>query len=306
MSQRTRSLISLHDLDQEDLLSLVRGAADLSKEQPEGALDGRVVATFFTKTSTRTRTSFQVAALRLGARLIELRSDDLQLTTGESQDDTMRVLAGMVDAVVMRTAGPEAEMRAAAQGNPWSVVNAMSAEEHPTQAISDTGWLLRHFGDLEGLTISYVGEGNNTATALAACLTRFPGVRLEMCCPPGYGLPADVVERARLLAQDSGATLCLVDDPSELSAGTDVLYTTRWQTTGSSKADVNWRETFEPFRIDGQLLERCAKAVVMHDLPAHRGEEITAEVLDGPRSVAFDQAHAKVFGAMSTLLWCLT
>jgi ornithine carbamoyltransferase len=207
----------------------------------------------------------------------------------------------MLDVLVARTAGPEAELRAWARQNTMSVVNAMTAEEHPTQALTDLTTLLRHFGRLEGLRILYAGEGNNTAAALALALTRFPGVRLEIRTPPGYGLSETGAHRARARAARTGATLVERHDMDELAAGHDVIYTTRWQTTGTSKPDPGWRHAFAPFQVTPALWETSPGAVFMHDLPAHRGEEVTAEVLDGPHSIAFAQATNKMHSAMAVL-----
>ncbi|TKK87201.1 ornithine carbamoyltransferase [Herbidospora galbida] len=293
------NLISLNDLTDAELEGIVRRGVDLAGNRAE-TLRGRVVGVYFSKTSTRTRTAFTVGALRLGARTISYGPGDLQLNTGETLEDTGRVMAGMLDALVARTAGPAAEMRAlSAAGLP--VVNAMSAEEHPTQGLADLTTLWSHFGRLEGLRVLYVGEGNNTAAALARALPRFPGVDLEFRTPPGYGLEPEVLDDLHSLAKRSGATVRERHDMTDLPGDRDVVYTTRWQTTGTSKPDPDWRTLFAPFQVTAEVLAACPEAVFMHDLPAHRGEEVTAEVLDGPRSIAFTQATCKLHSAMAVL-----
>ncbi|WP_432080207.1 ornithine carbamoyltransferase [Streptomyces sp. WAC 04229] len=301
-----RHLISITDLSDADLTALVsRGAAFSAGTagRPE-PLAGDVVGVYFSRTSTRTRTAFSSGALRLGARIIAYGPGDLQLNTGETSEDTGRVMSGMLDVLVARTAGDPAEMRAWATQDRMAVVNAMSAEEHPTQALTDLTTLQRHFGRIEGLRVLYVGEGNNTASALALALTRFPGVELELRTPPGYGLAAAYLERATEQAARYGSRLRERHDMDGLPADLDAVYTTRWQTTGTSKHDPDWRSVFAPFQVTSALWETSPKAVFLHDLPAHRGDEVTAEVLDGPASLAFQQAENKMHSAMAVLEWC--
>jgi len=301
-----RNLISLQDLSDDELRAIVRRAVEFSggfssDDQP---LRGRIVATLFAKTSTRTRTAFTAGALRLGAQVIPYGPLDLQLNTGETVGDTGRVLSGMVDALVVRTAGPPEEMRdLAASGLP--VVNAMSADEHPTQALADLTTLAAQFGRVDGLRVLYVGEGNNTAAALALALPRFAGTQLHLRTPQGYGVDPGTIRAATALAEASGSRVVERHDMDDLP-DVDVVYTTRWQTTGTTKADPLWRQVFEPFRVDQVVMDRCPGALFMHDLPAHRGEEVTAEVLDGPVSIAFDQARHKLHSAAAVLQWCVT
>jgi ornithine carbamoyltransferase len=207
----------------------------------------------------------------------------------------------MLDILVTRTAGPTEEMRGWAEQSRMAVVNAMSSEEHPTQALSDLTTAQCHFGRIEDLRVLYLGEGNNTAAALALALSRFAGAELHLRTPAGYGLDPNVLARA---TQRAGARIVERHDMDDLPSDVDIIYTTRWQTTGTTKADPRWRERFTPFRVTGDLWLRSPRAVFMHDLPAHRGEEVTAEVLDGPASIAFDQAENKLRSAMAVLEWC--
>ncbi|MCK9877837.1 ornithine carbamoyltransferase [Frankia sp. Ag45/Mut15] len=297
----------MDDLTDQQLRDLVtRGAAFAAGARPDPVLAGKVVGTYFSKTSTRTRTAFATAALRLGGQLISYGPHDLQLNTGETIADTGKVLSRMLDLLVIRTSGPEAEMVQLSGDGRVPVVNAMSEREHPTQALTDLTTLQRCFGRVDGLRLLYCGEGNNSAVALALALTRFPGTELTLCTPPGYGLPAEVVAQARTSAAASGASIVQRHDIAQLPEQLDAVYTTRWQTTGTSKADPDWRTAFQPFQVDQQLMDRYPRAVFLHDLPAHRGEEVSAEVLDGPRSIAFDQAENKLHSAMAVLEWCST
>ncbi|MEV6608018.1 ornithine carbamoyltransferase [Kutzneria sp. NPDC051319] len=301
-----RHLVSLSDVDDQELAELVRrGVAFANGGRTGKPLADKVLGVYFRKTSTRTRTAFSTAALRLGAGLVSYGPGDLQLNTGETVEDTGKVLSRMLDGLVLRTAGPTEELRELAAQESMSVVNAMSAHEHPTQALADLTTLSRHFGRIDGLRVLYVGEGNSTAVALALALTRFAGAQLHLRTPEGYGLDPEVLVAAKSYAAQSGGVIDEKHQMSDLPVGFDVVYTTRWQTTGSAKPDPDWRQAFEPFQVNAQVMASSPRAVFMHDLPAHRGEEVTAEVLDGPRSIAFDQAENKLHSAMAVLEWCV-
>jgi ornithine carbamoyltransferase len=300
-----RHLISIDDLGDDDLRWIVARGAEFAAGTAEAdrPLRDAVVGVLFRKTSTRTRTAFSAGALRLGANLITYGPGDLQENTGESTEDTAAVLSRMLDVLVARTAGPEAELRAFAAQSRMAVINAMSAVEHPTQALADLTTMVRHFGDVEGLRVLYVGEGNNTATALTLALSRYRGAELHLRTPVGYGVEESFLHRAAVSAKTSGAVVTHGHDMADLPTA-DIVYTTRWQTTGSVKPTPDWRDAFEPFQVHERLMESCPGAVFMHDLPAHRGEEVTAEVLDGPSSIAFDQAENKYHSARAVLQWC--
>ncbi|MBB5940410.1 ornithine carbamoyltransferase [Streptomyces zagrosensis] len=299
-----RHIISINDLTDADLRHIVeRGAAYAAGDRVR-PLEGAIVGVYFRRTSTRTRTAFTSGALRLGAQTVTFGPGDLQLNTGESIEDTARVLAGMLDLLVARTADATAELRTLAAGGPMSVINAMSAEEHPTQGLTDLTTLYSHFGRVEGLRLMYVGEGNNSAAALALALTRFPGTELELRTPIGYGLAPEILATAITQAGRCGSKVSERHDMEAVPAGLDAIYTTRWQTTGTSKATADWRDVFAPFQVTRELWQSSPNAVFLHDLPAHRGEEVTAEVLDGPASIAFTQATHKLHSAMAVLEWC--
>lgn len=305
-----RHLISIDDLSDAELRGIVDRGVQFACGAEAGqvglgrALAGKVVGVYFRKTSTRTRTAFSSGALRLGAGLIAYGPDDLQLNTGESTEDTGRVMSLMLDVLVARTSGDPLEMRAWAEQRRMAVVNAMSADEHPTQALADLTTLARRFGAPDGLSVLYMGEGNNSAAALALGLTRYRGTRLELRTPPGYGLDKAVLERASAQALAHRSSIAEYHDLESLPADFDVVYTTRWQTTGTSKPDPDWRRIFAPFQVTADVMDRAGATVFLHDLPAHRGEEVTAEVLDGPSSLAFEQAGNKLHSAMAVLEWC--
>ncbi|MEV4432709.1 ornithine carbamoyltransferase [Streptomyces sp. NPDC049555] len=300
-----RGLFSLAELPAPVLTGLTTRSVALFHDARahDRPLADRVAGVLFTRTSTRTRTAFTVATVRLGGTPIAYGPDDLQLNTGESVADTGRVLGSMLDVLVARTAGPLQELRLLSRRGRIPVVNAMAAEEHPSQGVCDLATLALTFGDLTGICVVYVGEGNNTAAALAHALATVPGADLTLVTPPGYGLDADTLRTAARRARAAGAAVRQIHDLAGAPGEADVLYTTRWRTTGTTKPDPDWREAFRPFHVDEALLDRWPRAFFMHDLPAHRGEEVAGRVLDGPRSLAWTQAAMKLSSAMAILEW---
>jgi ornithine carbamoyltransferase len=302
-----RHVLSILDLAPGEVLYLARRAVQL-KHAPRAprTLQGRTVGVYFRKTSTRTRSGFLVGAGRLGATTVYFGPDELQTSTGESLGDTARTLAGYLDVLVMRTSEGVEEMRGFAAHASMSVVNALSADEHPTQALTDLSSMLEHFGRLEGVSVLYCGEGNRTAASLALAMSRIPGMKLTLATPAGYGLDPRVLSTARGLAQACGASVEETHDVGAVQPGYDVLYTSRWQEMGVSKADPEWKTRFHPFRVTRALMERVGNegAVFMHDLPAVRGEDVDDEVLDGARSLAWVQAQHKMWSAMAVMEWC--
>lgn len=305
-----RHLLSTLDLDPQELARLVDRSVDFATGRAGDVrpLAGRIVGIYFRGTSTRTRTAFSAGTLKLGGQVIAYGPNDLQLTTGETLEDTARVLGGYLDTLVIRTNAPVAEMQRLAVAGGIPVVNAMSVEEHPTQAIADLSTLKEAFGRLEGLHVLYVGDGNNTASALAYACSQTPGMRLTVVTPEGYGLDDATLERAWGRAEDHGSTIEQHHRLDQLPRGVDAVYTTRWQTMGTGKSGDGWQRAFEPYRVTAALFERAARpegTVFLHDLPAMRGQDVDDEVLDGPRSLAWRQARHKMWSAMAVLEWCL-
>lgn len=299
-------LYSLAQFPSDALQGLLRRSIELFNDETAHSrpLTDAVIGLLFLRTSTRTRTAFSAGALRLGAQLISYGPSDLQLNTGETAADTGKMFSSMLDQLVVRTAEPEQQLRDLSDSGKLSVINAMCAEEHPTQAISDLASMQRHLGDLRGVRVMYVGEGNNTAVALAHGIARIPQAVGMFFTPQGYGLPSRVVHDANKVAQSVAGrvTHCegsLDDLPSEV----DVIYTTRWQTTGTSKGTADWREQFRPYYVDEGFIAKWPEAIVMHDLPAHRGEEISSGVLEGERCIAWAQGAMKMRSAMAVLEW---
>jgi ornithine carbamoyltransferase len=302
-----KNLISLNDLSDEDIYQIIDCGLDYANGtiKNKRPLNGLIIGIYFRKTSTRTRTSFSSAALRLGAQIISYGPNDLQENTGETIEDTANVLSMMLDGIVARTAGPRKEMEILGSHKNMAVINAMSEDEHPTQALADLTTMLQHFGYISGLRILYLGEGNNTATALTLSIPRFSGTELFLCTPPGYGIPKETMIKAQKYAASHGSFINESHTLENLPKDIDIIYTTRWQTTGTNKPDPNWKEVFAPFKVSQELLNKYPDAIFMHDLPAHRGEEVDAVVLDGSKSIAFKQAGNKLNSACAILEWCL-
>lgn len=303
-----RHLLSITDLGPRTLARLVKRSAQIAAGGGEAGepLAGKIVGIFFRGPSTRTRTSFTVASLKLGANVVTYGPADLQVSTGETLEDTGRVLSGYLDALVVRTNGSVAEMNALASQGRMTVINAMSEVEHPTQAIADLSTLLDAFGELAGLHVLYVGEGNNSAASLALATALTPGMTLTVVTPEGYGMNPEVLAAAEALAAEHGAAVREHHDADQLPRGVDAVYATRWQTMGEPKTDPGWRELFQPYSVTSELMERVSKpsgTVFLHDLPAVRGEDVVDEVLDGPQSIAFRQARHKLWSAMAVLEW---
>lgn len=306
MKTKIKHLISLKDISDREILEIINRSTEYAKELVElgEQLKGKVIGIYFTKTSTRTRTSFSSAALRLGANIISYGPNDLQINTGETIDDTLRVLSQMLDGLVVRTSTKSIMLRNFENYGNMSIVNAMTLDEHPTQAIADLTTIKLHFGKIDGISLTYTGEGNNTAIGLALAFSKFSNVSIHFFTPTNYGLNKELLSYAQKEAEKRNSRIYEFHDPSLLPANTDIVYTTRWQTTGTVKKDSKWRKEFEPFKVTEKLLDKYPKAVFMHDLPAHRGEEVEASVIDGRRSIVFEQAKNKYNSAMAILEWC--
>jgi ornithine carbamoyltransferase len=273
-------LLRIADLTAEELTRLLDLAAAM-KAEPGGwrdALAGTSVACYFSKPSTRTRISFEAAVHRLGGLPIMLRPDELQLGRGEPIADTARVMSSYCSAIVIRTfAQRDVEEMAAAASVP--VINALTDDHHPCQALADVLTLRERFGDLAGLPVAYVGDGNNVANSLieAAALT---GIDLRLACPAGYRPDPAVASAAHV-----------VDDPREAVAGARAVYTDVWVSMGDEAEQRRRLDDLRAYQVDPELMALAAPDVIfLHCLPAHRGQEVAAAVIDGPQSAVWQQA----------------
>jgi ornithine carbamoyltransferase len=301
-----RDFLSMDNLTAEEIVALL-DAADAVKAKPaslDDKLDGRQVALIFEKPSTRTRVSFEVAVTALGGHAIVLRGDELQLGRGETIEDTGRVLSRYVDAFVVRTFEQE-RLHRLASGSSVPVVNALSDAEHPCQVLADLQTIRGAKDGLQGLAIAYLGDGNNVAHSLMLGGAKV-GMDVRIASPEGYRPAAEVVQRARALAAESGGKVVVTDVVAEAAAGADVLYTDVWSSMGKESEATARRSALERYVLDTDVVEMAAaEAIVMHCLPAHRGEEISASVLDGDRSVVWDQAENRLHAQKALLAWLL-
>jgi ornithine carbamoyltransferase len=302
-----KHIISLKDLSPNEMLEIIDRGIEYSDDRIElgHQLKGKILGIYFKKTSTRTRTAFSTAALRLGAQIIAYGPNDLQINTGETMEDTLQVLSKMLDGLVLRTAESPAILRAFANQKRMSIVNAMTEDEHPTQALADLTTMKQHFGELSGLEIIYLGEGNNTTTALALAIAKIPNMKIRFFTPPNYNIDPILLQYAKEEGIRRNTIIEEFHDLKDLPKESDIVYTTRWQTTGTSKLDANWRDIFEPFAVTQELMNKFPNAVFMHDLPAHRGEEVESSVIDGVKSIVFQQAENKAHSAKAVLEWCI-
>ncbi len=282
-----RDFLSLSDFSFREWMWIFKRAAWYKKHRFSKALKNKVILLLFSKPSTRTRVSFERGIYDMGGNAIYMDVSTSQMKRGETPEDTARVLSRYVDAVVVRTfSQEELERMASVASIPF--INALTDFSHPAQIASDIFTVLEIFGNFQ-VKVAYVGDGNNVANSLIEASGIFP-ISLVVATPEGYEPSRVMVERAR----SKGANLILTHDPVEAVSGAHVIYTDVWVSMGQEGSEDKKR-AFKSFQVNSELLSRAREdAVVMHCLPAHRGEEITDEVMDGPRSVVFDQAENRL------------
>jgi len=301
-----RHLLSITDLARGEIEALLDLTARMKKGGKALAkvLAGRTVALIFEKQSTRTRLSQEVACAKLGARALTIAGTDLQIGRGETLEDSGRIFSLYVDAVCWRTTGHDRlEQFASAATVP--VVNLLSDLEHPCQILADLFTIGENFGKRRP-PLAFIGDGgNNMAHSWVLAAARL-GMDLRVAYPEDYGPDAKVRERAAREAKATGARLTFTNDPAEAAKGAGILYTDVWVSMGQEEGREARLKRFRGYQVNGPLLALAARdAVVMHCLPAHRGEEISAEVMDGKRSVVFEQARNRLYNAMAVLVWCI-
>jgi ornithine carbamoyltransferase len=270
------------------------------EREPHDVLPGRAVGMIFHKPSTRTRVSFEVGIGQLGARALYLAAGELQLGRGETIRDTATVLSRYLDAIVIRTFAQE-DVEALAEHGTIPVVNGLTDYSHPCQALADLMTIRERLGRLSGARIAYLGDGNNVCVSLMVGAARF-GMRFVAATPPGYEPDATAVTAARRAAVQMGGTVELVSDPREAVHDAEVVYTDVWTSMGQEEEAERRRKDLAGFQVDDQLLELTAvDSIVLHCLPAHYGEEITEDILYGPRSAVWDQAENRLHAQKALL-----
>jgi len=303
-----RHLISIHDLSAREVAGLFRLAAEV-KAAPErfhDALSRKTLAMIFQKSSTRTRVSFEAGMAQLGGHALFLASD-LQLGRGETIHDTAQVLSRYVDAVMARTFSHQMVLDLARYGT-VPVINGLTDDLHPCQALTDYFTLLEVFGSLEALRgkkLAYVGDGNNMAHSLMLGAAKV-GMDVAVASPEGYEPREDYVALARRDAEAAGTRVEVVRSPREAAAGAICVYTDVWASMGQEEAAARRRQDFAGYMVDSEVMAAAApEAVFLHCLPCHRGEEVSAEVADGPQSRIFDQAENRLHVQKAVMLWLM-
>jgi ornithine carbamoyltransferase len=294
---RGRDFLSIRDLSPEELQRLVGRAAEWKARARTGErqapLQGKSVALVFEKPSLRTRTTFEIAMHQLGGHAVYLGPQDIQMGSRETPADVARNLERWVDGIVARTFAQATQVTLASHAQ-VPVINALSDWEHPCQVLAALLTIQERFGRIRGIRLAWVGDGNNT---LRSFVYGLPGVgmTIAIATPEEYGLDAETLRLGRSLAADAGVSLEVTEDPAVAVRGADVIYTDVWTSMGQEATAAARRRVFQSYQVNAALLAHApSHAVVMHCLPAHRGEEITDEVLDGPRSLAFDEAENRL------------
>ena len=307
---QAKDFLSILDLDQAALARLLDSARQLKADRKlgpraptAGALAGKHVALLFEKPSLRTRSTFEIAVRELGAHTLDLPAEFAH-GVREPLEDIARNLERWVHALVLRTFGQEKALKLASAGKCLTVVNALTDEEHPCQALADVMTMCERWDDPRGRTVAYVGDGNNVATSLVHASSML-GIHVRVASPAGYELPDRVIAQARAIARH-GATVERCADPRVAVRGADAVYTDVWTSMGEEREAEQRKVIFAPFQVNRALMELCGRdAFFMHCLPAHRGEEVTAEVLESSASVVFDQAENRLHTQKALLLMLL-
>lgn len=296
-SFKGRDFISLHDFSQDELSCFLEVARELKAEQKAGRqhpiLQGKTLGMIFTKSSTRTRVSFEVGIYQLGGQGLFLSGRDIQLGRGETIADTARVLSRMVDGIMIRTFSHQ-EVLDLAEFATIPIINGLTDMLHPCQVLADLMTIQEHKGRLAGLKLAYVGDGNNMAHSLMFGGAKM-GLHVVIASPQGYKPDPTLVALAQEDAKENGGVVEVIDDPLEAVIGADVLYTDVWASMGQEAEASERMKAFQGYQINSESLKLAhPSAIVLHCLPAHRGEEITDEVIEGVHSVVFDEAENRL------------
>lgn len=296
------------DVSFEDLKYMLEISEEMKAKTKAGIkhhyLEGKSLAMIFTKSSTRTRVSFEVGMYQLGGQALFLSNNDIQIGRGETIYDTANVLSGMVDGIMIRTF-KHSDIEDLAMYGKIPVINGLSDDQHPTQALADLLTIKEHKGGLKGLKLAYVGDGNNvTASLLQACAKA--GMDISCASPADYTCGKKYVDQALEDAKVSGSKILMTTDPFEACDGADVIYTDTWTSMGQESEKASRVEIFKNYQVNSKLMGVAHKdAIFMHCLPAYRGYEVTEDVIDGPQSVVFDEAENRLHAHKAILVNCM-
>lgn len=299
-----KHFISIHDITRDEFNQLLDLASKLKKEQKAGIkhhiLEGKTLGMIFTKSSTRTRISFETGMYQLGGHPMYLNANDMQLGRGESIYDTANVMSRFVDGIMIRTYSHQDVLDLARYGS-VPVINALTDYLHPCQAMADLMTVYEHKGRLEGLKLAYVGDGNNVANSLLYACAK-AGMNMTVATPEGYECPEEVVENAKQDAKETGAKIIVTNDPAEAVKNADVVCTDTWISMGQEAEKAERRKIFIDYQVNAELFGKANDdAVFIHCLPAYRGYEVTEDVIDGPRSIVFDEAENRLHAQKAIL-----
>lgn len=303
-----RSFLSVADASKQEIDRVLTRAktikATIKRGKSLSRLSGKIVGLLFEKPSTRTRASFEVAARRLGGESIYLSAAELQLSRGEPVKDTARILGGYLDGIVARVYAHDTVVQLAKHSK-VPVINALTDLEHPTQIISDLLTMQEAKGKFTGLKLGYIGDGNNVCNSLLIG-SAIEGMKMSIACPEGYEPNAAILKQAEEQCRSTGGEITIVHKPSLAANGADVLYTDVWVSMGDEASKEKRMRDFNGYQINSDILRIAKKDVsVMHCLPAHRGLEITDDVIEGSNSIVWEQGENKLYGAAAVLEWLL-
>jgi len=299
-----RNLLSPQDLSPDEIEAVLDKAVELKKKLKQGeaheVLYGKTLGMIFAKPSTRTRVSFEVGMTQLGGHGIYLGTGDLQLGRGETIADTAKTLSRYVDAIMARLFKHD-DMVELARNSSVPVINGLTDLLHPCQTLADLQTILEKKGKLKGLKLAWVGDGNNVCNSLLLGCT-LVGMNISVACPKGYEPKSEIVKQAEKNAKHSGAKVEITNDPKKAVVGADVIYTDVIVSMGQDAEREKKLKDFKAYHVNAELLKHAKRDVIfMHCLPAHRGEEVAAEVIDGPHSVVFDQAENRLHAQKAVL-----
>ncbi len=295
-----KDLLSISDLSGEEISSLILNAVNMKEQGWLPLLDKKILAILFEKPSLRTRVSFEVAMRQLGGQCIYLSPAEVGLGERESVPDVARVLSRYVDVIAARTFSHQT-VEVLAEYSAVPVINALSDLEHPCQALADLLTIYEKKGELKGLTLAFIGDGNNIANSLllAASLV---GMNFRIASPAGHAVQDGILQQAQKYARRSGAQITCTEEPGPVVSGADIVYTDVWISMGQKADAEQRRRIFAGYQVDGKLLSLAKKdAIFMHDLPAHRGEEVAEGIIESPQSVVFDQAENRMHAQKALL-----
>jgi len=305
LGTKPKHFLTITDLTPNEVQEILDSAVELKTRGWLSLLKNKTAAVLFEKPSLRTRVSFEVAVRQLGGQTIYLSPEEVGLGKRESIPDVARVLSRFVDVIILRTFA-QRNLEVLAEYSSVPVINALSDYEHPCQALADLLTIYEIKGKLKWLTVAYIGDGNNVANSLMlACA--MTGVNFNIASPPGYTINASVLKKAKTYAKTSGSKILCTEDPRAAARDADVIYTDTWTSMGQESEAAVRRKAFADYQINEKLMALTRhNSIIMHCLPAHHGEEVAVGLLDGPRSVVFDQAENRLHAQKALLVWMFT